>query len=419
MAGYADNEIAKTSGYISKESGVGFYNSALLIPLIDIQSKEFGIKAGGARTGASITIKMPAQFMTTTDTVISASTINAIVNDTVPITLSTRVAVHAELDTIQASLEVDTKGSEYSIEVLQPMGKALNSKIESIGFEKLGLEAQNVIVSTNIDDGAALRKEFVKANAMLNKQLAPDGMRSAIVNSDIEVEIADSVLTLFHSNSEIENAYKKGEMGTFGGMKWGSSDLVATRTNGAGGEAGVVASYTDGSDTLVITAATSGDLDDLAVGDKLEFAILQVNPETRKAYTSKVTRAVLAVTGSGATVTVTIDPIKSAAFGARQNANLADATTIVGKAVTVMGVAGKTYALCPVFQKKGITLANADLYLPKKAEMASRNKVLGVSQRFIQDYETREDTLPSRLDSLLEYKLLRPEWVAVVEVQID
>lgn len=423
MATYADNDIAKTSGYIAKEAGVGFYNASVLIPMIDTQySSEYGTMAGGARVGKTIRVQFPAQFITTDSVALSSSTVQAIEEDTKVLTLDTRVAVHTEIDTEQATLELSLNGSEYSERVLQPMGKALNAKMESLGFAKLALEAQNVIVmETPFADADVLRKNFVKARAMLDKQLAPPGDRTAILGSDAEVEVSNSVLPLFHSNQEIEKAYKEGKMGMYGGMKWFASDLVYTRVNGAGGEAGVVAAgYTSGATTMAITAAVSGDLDALAVGDKLDIAVKLVNAETKIAYANNIQRAVKAVTGSGATVTVTIDPIYTAESGAKQNAAAATAAAnVVGVAVTVLGTAGESYLCCPVFQKKSLTLGNADLYLPKNVEMASRNKVLGVAQRYIRDYQIGSDALPSRFESLITWDMLRPEWAAVLELKIS
>lgn len=422
MATFADNEISKTSGYIAKEAGVGFYNNSVLISKVDTQySNEYGTKSGGARVGNTIRVKFPAQFITTNSVALSASTVQAIEEDTKILTLDTRVGVHAEISTEQATLELEAGGSEYSDRVLQPMGKALVAKIESLGFQKLALEAQNVsVLETPLADGKILRKEFVKMRAMLDKQLAPAGDRTAILGSDIEVEVSDSVLPLYHSQKEIELAYKEGKMANFGGMDWMATDLVYSRVNGAGGEGGTVATYTEGSDTMTITAAVSGDLDALAVGDKITIAAKLVNAETKIGYGNDITRAIKSKTGTGATVTVTIDPIYTAESGAKQNtAGATSATAIVGAVVTVLGTAGETYLVCPVFQKKAITLGSADLYLPKNVEMASRNKVMGVAQRFIRDYQIGTDALPSRYESLITWDILRPEWVGVVECKIS
>jgi hypothetical protein len=423
MATAADNNIALVSGYIAKQSGVGFYNEAILVPNIDTQhSDEYGTKSGGARVGNTIRVKRRAQFVATdtvTDPSITANTVQAIEEDTVVLKLDFRPAVHGEIDTEQATLEIEANGGEYSDRVLQPMGKALAAKIESYGFEKLAKFAQNTVVyEDNTGDVAfdskILRKKIVAVRGMLDKQLAPKGDRFTCLGTDAELEVSDSVLALFHSNKEIETAYEKGEMGTFGGLKWLGSDLIYTRVNGAGGLSTTVSAFSAATpDQITLTSVAN-----VKVGDKIQWTTnFFVNPETKIAYATKLQRAVKAIAGN----VITIDPIYGPAtsgllHAGKQNASLLPVAT---QAVTILGTAGETYMCIPVWQKMGITLGSADLYLPKSVEMSARNKVLGVSQRFIRDYQIGSDLLPNRYESLLNISLLYPEFCGVMEWRIS
>lgn len=419
MASAADNDIAKVSGYIAKEAGVGFYEEAVLTPMVDTQySDEYGTKSGGARVGNTIRVRMPAQFVATdtfSDPSITANTIQPIEEETKVLTLNSRPAVHGEIDTFQVTLEIEAKGSEYSERVLQPMGKALVSKVESEGFIKMATEAQNTVVydldaSDVAFDPKALRKSFLQVRAMLDKQLAPKGDRYACLGSDAELEVSDSVIELFHSQREIEKAYKEGKMGIMGGLTWLGSDMVTSRLNGAGGDALAVAAYVAGSEFLTLAA-----IGDVAVGDKLEFdTIYLVHPQSKQAYPQKLQRAVKAINGN----VVTIDPIWGPVAGpglagaGKQNAS---ALPVAPNAITVLGTKGENYLCMPVWQRKGVTLGSADLYLPRSVEMSARNKVHGVGQRFIRDYLVVGDNLPNRLESLITWDLLRPQWVGTVE----
>ncbi len=426
MATAADNDLALISGYIAKQAGVGFYNEAVLVPSIDTQySDEYGTKSGGARVGNTIRVKRRAQFVATdtiSDPSITANTIQAIEEDTKVLTLDYRPAVHGEIDTEQATLEIEANGGEYSERVLQPMGKALLAKIEAHGFEKLALGAQNTVVYDLApgDQGystANLRKAIVSVRAMLDRQLAPKGDRTTVLSTDAELEVSDSVLQLFHSNKEIEAAYEKGEMGNMGGLKWMASDLITTRTNGAGGALSTTISAFSAAtpDKVALTSIT-----DLKVGDKLQFTgTYFVNPETKTAYATLLQRAVLAIDVPGKTVT--IDPIYGPATSGLLHAGKQNASRlpIATHGVTVLGTKGEIYACIPVFQKMAITLGSADLYLPKSVEMSARNKVLGVGTRFIRDYQVGSDLLPNRYESLLNISLLYPEWVGVMEWRIS
>jgi hypothetical protein len=154
------------------------------------------------------------------------------------------------------------------------------------------------------------------------------------------------------------------------------------------------------------------------VGDKIQFTTnFFVNPETKIAYATKLQRAVQAIAGN----VITIDPIYGPAtsgllHAGKQNASLLPVAT---QAVTILGTTGETYMCIPVWQKMGITLGSADLYLPKSVEMSARNKVLGVSQRFIRDYQIGSDLLPNRYESLLNISLLYPEFCGVMEWRIS
>ena len=413
MATFANNSIAKTSGYIAKEAALGFYNNTLLLPAVDRQySSEFGTVAGGAKVGSTIRVRCPAQFTTTSSVALDSSTVQAVVEQTKVLTLSDRTGIHFELSTEQVTLDIESEGSMYSERVLQPAGKALGAAIESKGFALATLQAQNTIVVAGGYTASNMKMNFLNAKALLQKQLAPAGDRWAFVDSNLEVNMVDQQLSFFHANEELEKSYKEGTMGTFGGLKWGASDLIAVRTNGAGGTVVTVTSYTEGAETMVIGGAGAASV---AVGDKLQFAgISLINAQSKQVYYgTPIQRAVKAKVGS----TITIDPIFSVATGGSQ-AN-ASALPVATDVITVLGIAGKHYACQLVAQKNGITFANADLYIPNNVDMASREKVMDVSIRYIRDYRIGSDDLPSRLEVLHIWALLRPEWVASVEIQLD
>lgn len=411
MATFASNSIAKTSGYIAKEAALGFYNNTLLLPAVDRQySNEFGTVAGGAKVGSTIRVRCPAQFTTTNSVALDSSTVQAVVEQTKVLTLADRTGIHFELSTEQVTLDIESEGSMYSERILQPAGKALGAAVEAKGFEAAAKFANNAIIVAGGYSATNMKKYFLDAKALLQKQLAPVGDRWAFVDSNLEVSVVDQSLVLFHANEEIEKAYKEGTMGQFGGLKWGASDLIYIRTNGAGGLTVTVgAAYTEGSETMTIAGAGAASI---AVGDKIQFAgISLINAQSKQVYYgTPVTRAVKAVNGS----VITIDPIF--ASGSQANASALPAN---GSTITVLGVSGKHYACQIVAQKSGITFANADLYLPNNVDMAAREKVMDVSLRYIRDYRIGSDDLPSRLEILHTWALLRPEWVASIEIQLD
>ncbi len=418
MAAPADNNIATATsvgGYIAKEAGLGLYEESTLLAKVDKQySSEFTGKSGGAQKGNTINVKFPARFSSTSDTAVTSGNTNVIIEDTKALTLDTPVGIFANVDIEQASLELEQRGSEYSTRVLQPMGKQLAVDIEGYGFDKLALGSENVIVmATPYADGEVLRKNFAKLNGKLTKQSAPVGDRCAIINTDGMIEVGQSVETYFNNQAQIDMAFKSGKITEYGGMAWMNSDLVKTRVNGSGGVASLaVASYVEGSTTLTLG---SGDGADFVVGDKIEIAAVNlVNAQSKSSYGTLAQRAVTAVAGDVLTIS---SPFYGAtATGGRQNC---DAIPQAAAAVTCLGVKGKTYVCAPVFQKNGITMASADLYLPASVEMSAKNKIQGVGTNYVRGFDVNNNQLISRYECLITWDLLRPEWCGVIEMQID
>lgn len=405
------NSIAKTAQYIAKMAGVGFYNNSILCPMVDTQySNEYGTKSGGAQVGNSIRVRFPAQFVATSDNVISDSTLQGIVEQKKTLTLDSQASIFAPVSTEEATFELEQGGSEYSERVLIPMGKALAEKVESEGFKELGLFAQNAIVlETPFADGDVLRKAFSKANVLINQQQAPAGDRYVMVTSEVEDAVANSQLTFFHSGPELTYGYKEGKMKRYFGMDWGSSELIYTRTNGAGGTSGLsVSTYVEGAETITISDATG-----FVVGDKIEFTSTnKVNLQTKASLGSNLQRAVKAIAGN----ILTIDPIYSSASEGQQNASNLPTS---GDSITVLGTAGESYIVCPVFQKKALTLASADQYLPKNQEMSAKNKINNIATRFVRGFDITNNRLLSRYETLYTFDLLRPEWATAVELKIS
>lgn len=404
------NLISKTEGYVSKRIGLGMYNSSVIVPLVDTQySPEYGSTSGGAKVGNQIKIRFPAKFVATNDTVISAGTIQAIIEEEKYITLDTNVSVFTDISTEEATLDIETEGAPYSKRVLEPIGKALVAKVETEVFKEIALNADNaIIMETPFADAEVLRQNFVKMRSYLDMQLA-EGDYSAIMNSRVEMDVANSVIPLFHNQKQVDSAFLKGTVTEFGNMAWRVSNLVYTRVNGAGGTAGLtVTAYTEGSESLTISDATG-----FVVGDKIEIAgVNMVNAESKADYGIALQRAVKAINGN----VLTIDPIWGPTSKGQQNATAVPAAT---NAVTVLGTAGETYLCCPVITKRSTVLGSADLVLPKSQEMAKRDKVNGVAYSFVKGYDITDRTYKTRAEALIGVDVVRPEWCGVIEMKIS
>src|SRR5208282_2290530 len=70
----------------------------------------------------------------------------------------------------------------------------------------------------------------------------------------------------------------------------------------------------------------------------------------------------------------------------------------------------KNFAFAP----EAVTLAVADLEIPRGVHEASRAEFDGISMRMLTQYIINTDQMPTRLDVLYGYLWIRPEWAVVV-----
>jgi hypothetical protein len=78
-----------------------------------------------------------------------------------------------------------------------------------------------------------------------------------------------------------------------------------------------------------------------------------------------------------------------------------DALPVNGAQVRLVNKAGEVYRKSIAFIKKAVTMATADLVLPRKAvEEAARAVYDGISMRVLTDYLPNSDQLATRVDVL-------------------
>jgi hypothetical protein len=162
----------------------------------------------------------------------------------------------------------------------------------------------------------------------------------------------------------------------------------------------------------------------LRKGDIVTFA--NVNAVNRVTKESLGTLRQFVVTADVATTATTIPiypgmigPVGGLAGGADQQYQTVDALPINGAAMVLVTPASSVYRKSLAYTQKAVTMASADLVMPKKAvEEASRTSYDGVSMRMLTDYLPLTDQLATRLDVLFGFKYIRPEWLCVVADKI-
>ena len=110
-----------------------------------------------------------------------------------------------------------------------------------------------------------------------------------------------------------------------------------------------------------------------------------------------------------------IGPVGGVAGGADQQYQTVDALPLNGATVRMVTKANEVYRKSIAYTQKAVTMATADLVLPKRAiEEGARANFDGIAMRIITDYLPNSDQLATRVDVLFGKKFIRPEWLSVV-----
>ena len=378
--------------YVAKEALRGLYNGSTLINNCDRKyTKEFAKE--GAKAGRQVVIKKPARFVATEGKTYQPQ---AIEEETATVTIGQPTGVHFELDLLEATLDIDQNKADYSNRIIMPAGRALGSKVEAKGYKTL---AQNVN-SSIVLAAAPVLKTYNLAKAILDRNLAPIGNRISAIGSNSEVELTDSLKTLYNAQAVIDAAIKKGEITEAVGLRWFTTQLGYIHTNGGGtGKTITLTFTTSGVATCTLGGANAADA---KVGDAVNLGVYLVNPETKENTGIYAQRTIVAISGATATLSEAVSW-----SGVSQNVSAQPTSA------AILGVAGTSYLVDCVYHRDAITLVNPDLYEPKNMEMSFRTDGEfnpNLSILFTRSYADGDMSLRNRLDGLFTWQVLRPEW---------
>ena len=342
----------------------------------------------GAKIGDSLKIRLPNQY-----TVRSGATLSA--QDTTESSVTLQVATQKGVDLNFTSVDLTLSLDDFSKRIIQPAMSVLAATIEA---DALSMYKD---VSNSIWNGAsaATYNKALDARVLLQRALAPQSDRMALMDSLAMADVVKDTKSLFNDDSSIAKQYKEGYMGRAAGFDWAENTMMPAHTRGGSNGAYLTNGATQTGSTLVVdTGATAP-----AAGDVITIAgVFSVHPET------KVSTGILQqfVVGTGATTTSF--PISPAivATGATQNVTNGAADN---QAVTFLGTASTAVQTSLLFQKEAFAFATADLVMPSGVDFASRQVLDGISMRVVRQYDINNDKFPCRLDVLYGYKTLRPQ----------
>ena len=404
-----------TIDMITAEAVMLFKNSNLFIMNMDTQyDDQFAVD--GAKIGDTLRIRLPSDFVVTDG---PAMQLQDNTQQYTSLTVSSQKNVATPYTTAERTMSID----RYSELVMAPMVNALCGKVASTIMK--GSEGGVCNLIDNVDGAGNIisptMDQFTGANAILDDNGANMMDRRCVQDPTSDSRTVSSLAGLLNPTPEISAQFRSGMMKSgLGFDKFFRDQTVIKHTTGSFSAGGTVNGGGQSTSTsggpLTVNAITGT----LNKGDIITIAnVNAVNRVTKDTLGTLRQFVVTASVATGGTIInvypAIIGPVGGVAGGADQQYQTVDSLPINGAAVVLVTPANSVYRKSLAYTQKAVTMASADLVMPKKAvEEAARTSFDGVSMRMLTDYLPLTDQLATRLDVLFGFKFLRPEWLCVI-----
>lgn len=404
-----------TIDMITAEAVMLFKNSNLFIMNMDTQYDD-QFARDGAKIGSTLRIRLPSDFVVTDG---PAMQLQDNTQQFTTLTVSSQKNVATPYTTAERTLSID----RYSELVVAPMVNALCGKVAQTIMN--GSEGGVCNLVANTDGSGAIisptMDQFTGANAVLDDQGANMMDRRCVNDPTTDARTVGSLAGLLNPVTEISAQFRSGMMKSgLGYDRFFRDQTVIKHTTGtfsAGGTAtpGGQSTSTSGGNLLVAAITGTFRKGDIVTID----AVNAVNRVTKQSLGTLRQFVVTADVITGATSIPLypgiIGPVGGLVGGADQQYQTVDALPLLGAQVRLVTPASSVYRKSLAYTQKAVTMASADLVMPKKAvEEAARTSYDGVSMRMLTDYLPLTDQLATRLDVLFGFKYIRPEWLCVI-----
>jgi hypothetical protein len=391
---------------ITREAVRLWKNSNEFIRLVDQQYDDQYARTG-AKIGSALRIRYPNDFTVRTGPA-------AQVQDTTETSTTLVLATQKGVDVSYSSQERTMQLDDFSRRTLAPM---VNNLAGAVAADTMsGVESGISNIQPNLDSGGNLispvAQTWLLAGAQLDINSAPRENRRIIADPLTMARTVATLAGLLNPQGSISRQYESGQMADALGFTWFQDQTVIKHTTASYTAGFTVSSAGQTGLSISVSAITGG----LNQGDIVTFAgsnavnhITKVSTQTLKQFV--VTSAV--ATG-GTSIPIYPALIPAGPGGVQVQYQTVDNSPTNSGAVTVTTATGLTYRKNFVFAPQAVTLAMADLELPKGVHEAARESYDGIAMRMVSAYNVQTDQFITRLDVLYGYLWLRPEWACVV-----
>jgi hypothetical protein len=412
-----------TIDMITREAVRLFRNSNAFVMSIDRQYDDQYARIG-AKIGTQLRIRMPNDYVVRHG---AAASVQDTSEQSIVLALATQAGVDVSFSSADRTMSLD----DYSQRVLAP---AVNNVAADVAYTIMA-GVDNTAGCCNFvakfdNNGAIISptaSEWLLASAVLKNNSTPLSDWKIVLDPITEARTVSSLSGLFNPAPEISRQYRSGTMYDALGFRWMGDQTVVKHTTGAytgtGSPATIAGTVNGGGQTG--TAITVNALGPLAAGDIITFdGVNQVNRLNKQSVgVLRQFVVVNPVPAGGLSITVypalipnayTAAQIAAGAVYTPVQYQTVDFSPINAANIHVVTLSGSIYRKNLAFAPEAITMATADLEMPRGVDEVARETFDSISMRMLTDYVVTTDQLITRLDVIYGFKFVRPEWVVAV-----
>lgn len=391
-----------TPNWVSTDVAMFWDNNIKALRLSEMTyGSEWRDKPDGAQIGYTVQQRIAQRFRVKRGQALQQQ---AILNQTVPISLTDQLQVAMGWSSADQAVDVEEVQSRYTM----PAGKALANECDRFFVDQvyksvyfsIGTPGTPITSNDTWTDGVAILRAFGVPEDLL-----------AVTDPKQQSKLVSSNLALFNPQAQIGGIFKKGLFGqaALGVDEWAWDSNMPTHTTGSfTTSTPVVSGANQSGSTLAISGMGTYDLKE---GDVFTIAdVYGVNPISYVDTTILQQFVLTADVAGSSTATLTFSP----AIIADTNSQLQTVTALPanGAAITFVGATGTVSATMTATKSKQAIIANpaafafvsADLPVNLAGAVAGRTpgaKTDRVSIRYVDQYNIQTDQMPRRMDALV------------------
>lgn len=365
----------------------------------------------GAKIGSTLRIRLPNDYIVTDG---PAMQLQSTTEQYTTLTVSSQKNVAVPFTTAERTMSID----DYSEIVMAPMINNLAGKVAQTVMQ--GSEGGVCNFVSNVDGNGNIinvdSEQFLLANAIIDDNSGDPMTRRVVNDPTTDARTTKSLQGLLNPATEISAQFRTGMMKSgLGYDRWFRDQTVIKHTSGTYNTAGVRSTAT-GAQNNTSTITVSALNGTLKQGDIITFdGVNAVNRVTKADLGTLRQFVVTADVAQNGTQIPIYPAMVGQVGGADVQYQTVYASVANGAALNMVTKSGEIYRKSIAYVQKAVTLATADLVIPRKAvEEAARAEYDGISMRILTDYLPGSDQLATRVDVLFGYKYIRPEWLCCI-----